>query len=73
MDEITGDHQCAFQHNRLTTGQIFRIVRYSRKMGVQWDSTSAIHRPKKRLEFSLEESTVQYSHRVYIKNTLKSA
>jgi hypothetical protein len=27
IDEIIGDHQCVFQHNRSTSGQIFCICR----------------------------------------------
>jgi hypothetical protein len=36
-----------------------------KKMGVQWDSTSAIHRLQESLRFSEEGSIVQYSHRVW--------
>jgi hypothetical protein len=36
IDEIIGDHQCGFQHNRSTTDQIFCIRQIlEKKMGVQ--------------------------------------
>jgi hypothetical protein len=45
VDEIIGNHQCGFRRNGSTTDQIFLILRYwKRKMGVQWDCTSAIYR-----------------------------
>jgi hypothetical protein len=45
IDEINGDHQCGFEHNRCTTYQIFCILRIlEKKMGVHRDRTSAIHR-----------------------------
>jgi hypothetical protein len=31
VDEIIGDHQCVFRHNRSTTDQISAFVRYWRK------------------------------------------
>jgi hypothetical protein len=34
-------------------------------MGVQWDSTSAIHRLRESLWFGEEGSTVEYPHRVW--------
>jgi hypothetical protein len=44
-DEIIGDHQCGFRSNRSTTDQIFYIQQIlEKKMGVQWNSTSAVHR-----------------------------
>jgi hypothetical protein len=42
IDEIIGDHQYGFRHNRSTTDQIFCIRQILEKKGVQWDSTSAI-------------------------------
>jgi hypothetical protein len=45
VDEIIGDHQCRFRRNRSTTDQIFCIRQIlEKKMGVQWDCTSAIYR-----------------------------
>jgi hypothetical protein len=50
VDEIFGDHQCGFRHNRSTTDQIFCIPQIlEKKMEVQCDSTSAIHRLQKNL------------------------
>jgi hypothetical protein len=48
MDEIIGDHQCGFQHNRSTADNIFHIHQVlEKKMGAQGDSTSAIQRLEK--------------------------
>jgi hypothetical protein len=45
VDETTGVHQCGFWLDRLTTDQIFCIHQIlEKKIGVQWDSTSAIHK-----------------------------
>jgi hypothetical protein len=45
IDEIIGDHQCGFRRNRSTTDQIFCFPQIlGKKLGVQRDSTSAIHR-----------------------------
>lgn len=38
-DDITGDHQCAFQHNRSTTADIA----HSSDTRVQWERASAIN------------------------------
>jgi hypothetical protein len=68
IDEIIGDHQCGFRRNRSTTEQIFCIRQIlEKKMGVQWDRTSAIHRlqEKPMIQWVREESIVQYSHRVW--------
>jgi hypothetical protein len=42
MHEFTGNHQGGFQHNTLTTDQMFCIHQIMKNMGVQWDSTLAI-------------------------------
>jgi hypothetical protein len=66
IDEITGDHQCGFRCNRSTTGQIrLHSSDAGEKMGVQRNSTSAIHRFQECLGFSEEGSAVQYSDRVW--------
>jgi hypothetical protein len=45
--EITGDHQCGFRLIKSSNDQIFCFCQIMKnKMGVQWDSTSAIHRCK---------------------------
>jgi hypothetical protein len=51
-EEITGNHQCGFQHNISSTHHIFCIHQILEKIGVQWDSTSAIHRLQGSLWFS---------------------
>jgi hypothetical protein len=53
VDDIIGDHQCGFWRNRLTTDPSFCICQIlEKKMGVQWDRTSAIHRLQGSLWFS---------------------
>jgi hypothetical protein len=39
-DEITGDHQCGFWHNRLTTDKIFYIRQILEK---KWEYNGAVH------------------------------
>jgi hypothetical protein len=53
-DKITGDCQCGFPCNRSTIDQTFFFVlgKWWRKMGIQWDSTTAIHRLQEGLWFS---------------------
>jgi hypothetical protein len=52
VDEIIGDHQYGFRRNRSTTDQIFfHSSDTGEEMGVQWDSTSAIHRLQETLCF----------------------
>jgi hypothetical protein len=45
-NEIIGDHQCEFRRNRSITDQIFYIrqILEKKKIGVQWDRASAVHR-----------------------------
>jgi hypothetical protein len=44
VDDIIGDHQCGFRHNRSTTDQICCIRQDTgEKMGVKRDGTSTIH------------------------------
>ena len=38
--EIIGDHQCGFQHNRLTTDHIFSIHQILEK---KWENNKAVH------------------------------
>jgi hypothetical protein len=40
MDEIIGDHQCGFRHNRSTTDQIFCIRRIMEK---KWKCNETVH------------------------------
>jgi hypothetical protein len=45
IDEIMGDHHPGFQRNRSTTDQTVYIRQIlEKKMGIKWDSTSAICR-----------------------------
>jgi hypothetical protein len=45
VDEVIWDHECGFRRNRSTTDYSFCILQIlENKMGVQWDSTSAVHR-----------------------------
>jgi hypothetical protein len=44
VDEIIGNHQCGFRHINQLLIRFSAFVRYWRKMGIQFDSTSAIHR-----------------------------
>jgi hypothetical protein len=39
-DEILGDHQCGFRHNRSTTDQIFYIWQILEK---KWEYSSTVH------------------------------
>jgi hypothetical protein len=39
-DEITGDHQCGFRHNRSTTVQIFYIQQILEK---RWEFNGTVH------------------------------
>jgi hypothetical protein len=56
---------CGFPRHRSTTIRFSSFVTYWRKkMGVQWNNTSAIHRLQESLWFSYKGSIVQYSHRV---------
>jgi sorting nexin-29 len=41
VDEIIGNHQCGFRHNR---SDILHSSDTGEEMGVQWDYTSAIYR-----------------------------
>jgi hypothetical protein len=61
VDQIIEDHKC----NRSTADQILHSSDTGEKVGIQWDSTSAIHRFQHRLLFSQEGSIVQYSDRVW--------
>jgi hypothetical protein len=57
VEEITGDNQYGFQCNRSNTDQIFYICQIvGKKIGVQRDSTSAIHRLQESLWVSWEGS-----------------
>jgi hypothetical protein len=40
IDEITGDHQCGFQHNRSTTDQIFCFCQILEK---KWEYIEIVH------------------------------
>jgi hypothetical protein len=40
IDEIIGDHQCAFRHNRSTTDQIFCIRQILEK---KWEYNETVH------------------------------
>jgi hypothetical protein len=40
MDEIIGDHQCGFRHNRSTAVQSFAFIRYWIK---KWNYNGAVH------------------------------
>jgi len=40
-EEITGDHQCGFRHNRSTTDHIFCIRQILEK---KWEDNEAVHR-----------------------------
>jgi hypothetical protein len=40
VDDITGDHQCIFQHNRSTTDQIFCICQIWEKI---WKHNGTVH------------------------------
>jgi hypothetical protein len=51
-EEIIGDHECGFQHNRLTTDHIFCICQVLKKKGLQRSSSSALCRPQENLRFS---------------------
>jgi hypothetical protein len=42
-------------------------------VGVEWDSTSAIHRFQESLFFSEEGNTVQHSHRVWNPHEISQA
>jgi len=39
-EEITGDHQCGFQHNRSTTDHIFCILQRPEQ---KWECREAVH------------------------------
>jgi hypothetical protein len=41
-DEIIGDHECGFQHNRSMTGQIFYTWQIPKK---KWEYTGTVHQP----------------------------
>jgi sorting nexin-29 len=57
IDEIIGDHQCGFRHNRSATDQIFCIHQILEK---KWEYNETVHHL-----FSEEGNIVQYSHRVW--------
>jgi hypothetical protein len=40
IDEIIGNHQCGFEHNRLTSDQIFCICQILEK---KWEYNEAVH------------------------------
>jgi hypothetical protein len=40
IDEIIGDHQCGFRHNRSTTDQIFSIHQILEK---KWEYNETVH------------------------------
>jgi hypothetical protein len=44
IDEINGDHQCGFNATDQLLIRFLHLSVTADKMGVQWDSTSAIHR-----------------------------
>jgi hypothetical protein len=44
MQNVTGDHQCQFKNNKSTADKYFCMSDTGDQMGVQWVSTSAIHR-----------------------------
>jgi hypothetical protein len=53
IDEIIGDHQCGFQHNRSTTDQIFCICQILEK---KWEYNETVHQL---FIHRLEESLIQ--------------
>jgi hypothetical protein len=40
IDEIIGDHQCGFRHNRSTTDQVFL---HSSDTGIKWEYNETVH------------------------------
>jgi hypothetical protein len=65
-EEMIRDFQCGFRRNISTTDQIFCIRQIlEKKIGVQWDSTWAIHKVLESLRCTWEGSIVQYSHTVW--------
>lgn len=45
VNKVTGGHQCGFWQNRSTADHIFPLYQVlEKRMGVQFDSTSAIYR-----------------------------
>jgi hypothetical protein len=61
IDEIIGDHECGFRHNRSTADQTFCICQITEKE-LEYNE---IHRLQESLRFSDEGGIVQYYHSVW--------